>query len=232
MRTKKQTNKQKRSLEASDIKQECFKIYFPRIFSFDTLFMAEKARNLSSTYQVTPALKRSAIPVPLKRIYLSKPRLTGPWLLFVRRNPRCGLRAGNLASWEIWARQWDCSKIQSPDVFVTRESVDVLCVLTLIPVCAFWCVQDGENKFPAPLPKTAPPPPVKQKTVAELQAAKAAEISPFRHTMTSAGVYTAGRTQTRSLMKLITFSTAVRLQVQCFFIIMSCKKAIARWETH
>lgn len=50
--------------------------------------------------------------------------------------------------------------------------------------------------FPSPLPKTAPPAPVKQKTVAELEAQKAAEISPFHRTMTSAGVYTAGRTRT------------------------------------
>lgn len=67
MRTRKQTNKQKTCLEASDIQQECFQIYFPRIFSSDTLFMAENARNLSSTYQVTPALKQGAIPVPFKK---------------------------------------------------------------------------------------------------------------------------------------------------------------------
>lgn len=49
--------------------------------------------------------------------------------------------------------------------------------------------------FPSPLPITAPPAPVKQKSVAELEAEKAAEISPFNRTMTSAGVYTAGRHQ-------------------------------------
>lgn len=49
--------------------------------------------------------------------------------------------------------------------------------------------------FPSPLPKTTPPAPVKQKTVAELEAEKAAEVSPFNRTMTSASVYTAGRTQ-------------------------------------
>lgn len=50
--------------------------------------------------------------------------------------------------------------------------------------------------FPSPLPKTAPPSaPVKQKTVAELRAEKAAEVSPFRRTMTSAGVYTTGQTR-------------------------------------
>lgn len=49
--------------------------------------------------------------------------------------------------------------------------------------------------FPSPLPKTAPPAPVKQKTVAELEAEKASEISPFKRTMTSAGAYTAGQTR-------------------------------------
>lgn len=49
--------------------------------------------------------------------------------------------------------------------------------------------------FPAPLPKTTPPPPVKQKSVAELEAEKAAAVSPFKRTMTSAGVYTAGQTE-------------------------------------
>lgn len=54
--------------------------------------------------------------------------------------------------------------------------------------------QDGQNIFPSPLPKTAPPAaPVKQKSVAELEAEKAAEVSPFKRTMTSASVYTAGR---------------------------------------
>uniref|UniRef100_A0A8C4F657 proton-translocating NAD(P)(+) transhydrogenase n=1 Tax=Dicentrarchus labrax TaxID=13489 RepID=A0A8C4F657_DICLA len=53
-------------------------------------------------------------------------------------------------------------------------------------------MKDGKNMFPAPLPKTAPPAPVKQKTVAELEAEKKAVISPFKRTMTSAGVYTAG----------------------------------------
>ncbi|KAF4071762.1 hypothetical protein AMELA_G00266520 [Ameiurus melas] len=52
---------------------------------------------------------------------------------------------------------------------------------------------EGKNIFPAPLPRTAPPTsPAKQKTVAELEAEKKAGISPFRKTMTSAGVYTAG----------------------------------------
>uniref|UniRef100_A0AAR2JSC1 NAD(P) transhydrogenase, mitochondrial n=1 Tax=Pygocentrus nattereri TaxID=42514 RepID=A0AAR2JSC1_PYGNA len=54
-------------------------------------------------------------------------------------------------------------------------------------------MQDGRNLFPSPLPKTTPPAaPAKQKTVAELEAEKKAEMSPFRRTMTSAGVYTAG----------------------------------------
>ncbi|RXN16417.1 NAD(P) mitochondrial-like protein [Labeo rohita] len=54
-------------------------------------------------------------------------------------------------------------------------------------------MKQGKNIFPSPLPKTTPPPaPPKQKTVAELEAEKQAEISPFRRTMTSAGVYTAG----------------------------------------
>ncbi|XP_068604603.1 NAD(P) transhydrogenase, mitochondrial-like [Brachionichthys hirsutus] len=53
-------------------------------------------------------------------------------------------------------------------------------------------MKEGENMFPSPLPKAAPAPPAKQKTVAELKAEKVAEISPFRRTMTSAGVYTSG----------------------------------------
>ncbi|XP_057204312.1 NAD(P) transhydrogenase, mitochondrial-like isoform X2 [Triplophysa rosa] len=54
-------------------------------------------------------------------------------------------------------------------------------------------MKDGKNLFPSPLPKTAPPPaPAKHKTVAELEAERRVEISPFKRTMTSAGVYTAG----------------------------------------
>lgn len=48
--------------------------------------------------------------------------------------------------------------------------------------------------FPAPPPNNIPQgAPVKPKTVAELEAEKAATITPFRKTMTSASVYTTGR---------------------------------------
>ena len=54
--------------------------------------------------------------------------------------------------------------------------------------------QDGKVIFPAPPPNNIPQgAPVKQKTVAELEAEKAATITPFRKTMTSASAYTAGR---------------------------------------
>uniref|UniRef100_A0A8C6T395 NAD(P) transhydrogenase, mitochondrial n=1 Tax=Neogobius melanostomus TaxID=47308 RepID=A0A8C6T395_9GOBI len=53
-------------------------------------------------------------------------------------------------------------------------------------------MKDGQNMFPSPLPKTAPPAPVKQKSVAEIEAAKVAAVSPFNKTMTSASIYTAG----------------------------------------
>ncbi|XP_069631204.1 LOW QUALITY PROTEIN: NAD(P) transhydrogenase, mitochondrial-like [Haliaeetus albicilla] len=54
-------------------------------------------------------------------------------------------------------------------------------------------MKDGKVIFPAPLPNNIPQgPPVKQKTVAELEAEKAATISPFRKTTTSASVCTAG----------------------------------------
>ena len=47
--------------------------------------------------------------------------------------------------------------------------------------------------FPAPTPKNIPQgAPVKQRTVAELEAEKAATVTPFRKTMTSASAYTAG----------------------------------------
>lgn len=52
--------------------------------------------------------------------------------------------------------------------------------------------------FPSPLPKTTPPAPIKQKSVSELEAEKAAAVSPFKRTMTSAGIYTTGWTQTHA----------------------------------
>uniref|UniRef100_A0AAY5EGU2 NAD(P) transhydrogenase, mitochondrial n=1 Tax=Electrophorus electricus TaxID=8005 RepID=A0AAY5EGU2_ELEEL len=52
---------------------------------------------------------------------------------------------------------------------------------------------DGKNMFPAPLPKTIPPlVPTKLKSVAEMDVEKRAAISPFRRTMNSASIYTAG----------------------------------------
>ncbi|KAM4678340.1 NAD(P) transhydrogenase, mitochondrial-like [Discoglossus pictus] len=54
-------------------------------------------------------------------------------------------------------------------------------------------MREGKNLFPAPLPKTSPPAaPVKHKSVVEIEAEKKASISPFKKTMTSASVYTAG----------------------------------------
>ncbi|KAF1547378.1 NAD(P) transhydrogenase, mitochondrial, partial [Eudyptula minor] len=54
-------------------------------------------------------------------------------------------------------------------------------------------MKDGKVTFPAPPPNNVPQgAPVKQKTVAELEAEKAATIAPFSKTMTSASVYTAG----------------------------------------
>uniref|UniRef100_G1MX66 proton-translocating NAD(P)(+) transhydrogenase n=1 Tax=Meleagris gallopavo TaxID=9103 RepID=G1MX66_MELGA len=54
-------------------------------------------------------------------------------------------------------------------------------------------MKDGKVIFPAPPPNNIPQgAPVKPKTVAELEAEKAATITPFRKTMTSASVYTTG----------------------------------------
>ncbi|XP_008308740.1 NAD(P) transhydrogenase, mitochondrial [Cynoglossus semilaevis] len=52
-------------------------------------------------------------------------------------------------------------------------------------------MKEGKNMFPSPLPKTTPPAPIKQ-SVSELEAEKAAAVSPFKRTMTSAGIYTTG----------------------------------------
>ncbi|KAF7241621.1 NAD(P) transhydrogenase, mitochondrial [Varanus komodoensis] len=52
-------------------------------------------------------------------------------------------------------------------------------------------MKEGQKIFPAPLPKTVPPAaPAKTKSVQEIEAEKLAAISPFRKTVTSAGVYT------------------------------------------
>lgn len=76
--------------------------------------------------------------------------------------------------------------------------------------------------FPSPLPKTAPPAPVKQKTVAELEAEKASEVSPFNRTMTSAGVYTAGRTQ-KALDRTIAYGSFSFTNLSCY---------VQMWEHH
>ncbi|KAF3828640.1 hypothetical protein GH733_004629 [Mirounga leonina] len=56
-------------------------------------------------------------------------------------------------------------------------------------------MKDGNVIFPAPTPKNIPQgAPVKPKTVAELEAEKAATVTPFRKTMTTASAYTAGLT--------------------------------------
>lgn len=63
------------------------------------------------------------------------------------------------------------------------------------PLFSIFChLQDGKNLFPAPQPNNVPTAaPPKPKSVQELQAEKAAQISPFRSTLTTAGVYTGGQ---------------------------------------
>ncbi|XP_023816192.1 NAD(P) transhydrogenase, mitochondrial-like [Oryzias latipes] len=54
-------------------------------------------------------------------------------------------------------------------------------------------MQHGKNLFPAPQPNNVPSAaPPKPKSVQELQAEKAAQISPFRATLNTAGMYTGG----------------------------------------
>uniref|UniRef100_A0AAY4BYI3 proton-translocating NAD(P)(+) transhydrogenase n=1 Tax=Denticeps clupeoides TaxID=299321 RepID=A0AAY4BYI3_9TELE len=57
-------------------------------------------------------------------------------------------------------------------------------------------MQDGKVLFPAPQPNNVPvAAPAKTKSVQEIAAEKAATISPFRATLTTAGVYTGGETE-------------------------------------
>lgn len=70
--------------------------------------------------------------------------------------------------------------------------------------------------FPPPLPKTVPPAPVKQKTVAELEAEKAAVISPFNRTLTSAGVYTAGQ-KTQFYAEIFSFIFTISCAMKLFY---------------
>ncbi|KAJ0056572.1 hypothetical protein NL108_010365, partial [Boleophthalmus pectinirostris] len=89
-------------------------------------------------------------------------------------------------------------KAISPDKevfhYVPQEEFDYGTIDHVIRGTLVMKVRDGykAKMFPAPLPKTAPPAPVKQKSVAEIEAEKAASVSPFNKTLTSAGVYTAG----------------------------------------
>ncbi|MEQ2305280.1 hypothetical protein AMECASPLE_036111 [Ameca splendens] len=54
-------------------------------------------------------------------------------------------------------------------------------------------MEDGRNLFPAPQPNNVPTAaPPKTKTVQEIQAEKAAHISPFKATLTTASMYTGG----------------------------------------
>lgn len=55
-------------------------------------------------------------------------------------------------------------------------------------------LQNGKNLFPAPPPNNVPVgAPPKSKSVQELEKEKAAQVSPFRATMTTAGAYTGGQ---------------------------------------
>ncbi|XP_054896260.1 NAD(P) transhydrogenase, mitochondrial [Poeciliopsis prolifica] len=54
-------------------------------------------------------------------------------------------------------------------------------------------MQNGQNLFPAPQPNNVPTAaPPKPKTVQELEAEKAAQVSPFKATLTTASLYTGG----------------------------------------
>lgn len=58
------------------------------------------------------------------------------------------------------------------------------------------CLQDGKVLFPAPPPNNIPvAAPTKHKSVQELEKERAAAISPFRATLTTAGLYSGGKSQ-------------------------------------
>ncbi|TMS08066.1 NAD(P) transhydrogenase, mitochondrial [Larimichthys crocea] len=62
-------------------------------------------------------------------------------------------------------------------------------------------MQNGKNLFPAPQPNNVPvAAPPKPKSVQEMEKEKASQVSPFKATLTTAGVYTGGQ-----LLKLIDF---------------------------
>ncbi|CAJ0953011.1 unnamed protein product [Ranitomeya imitator] len=80
---------------------------------------------------------------------------------------------------------------------VTLRSEGAVMWLVSAALCLSVSAEDAEDDgkviFPAPQPNNVPTAaPVKHKSVAELEAEKAAAISPFRKTMTNATAYTAG----------------------------------------
>ncbi|TRY99384.1 hypothetical protein DNTS_002003 [Danionella cerebrum] len=84
-------------------------------------------------------------------------------------------------------------------------------------------MQDGKVLFPAPQPKNIPvAAPPKQKSVQELQKEKQAAISPFKATLTTAGMYTGGLTAVGGLSLMgggyLPSSTAETLAVLAAFI--------------
>lgn len=147
----------------------------------------------SRTYRFTPSLNEALLRLHKKNLSF-KTMSNGSVIAVCSALSWCGLRVWSPALWE-----------HLPGKIGSVQNTVLMCVshakVFRAPIvfshlsCVFWHVQEGKNVFPSPVPKTAPPPPVKQKTVAELEAAKAAEISPFQRTVTSAGAYTAGQTQ-------------------------------------
>lgn len=78
--------------------------------------------------------------------------------------------------------------------------VNRIAVLLLNPVRFFLsvCLQNGKVLFPAPQPNNIPvAAPPKPKSIQELQKEKAAAVSPFTSTLTTASAYTGGKAQER-----------------------------------
>lgn len=118
--------------------------------------MAEKACNLNRTYRFTPCYTKHYLGPFLKRIYFSKPLVTGLWLLFVQYNLLCG-------PW-VCVLQARSPTMQDSKVLMSVSHAKVsgrpLCSHTG-PIVCFMMWPGRQRHVPAAPPQNCPPSPSK-----------------------------------------------------------------------
>lgn len=114
-------------------------------------------KHATPTGHISLPLFKLSIMQTQKRIYISEPRVTGSWLLFVLHNLLCGLYS---ECPHCPAEISYNARLQSPDVCFSRKTLRSPLCSHSCPLCFLMCPGRREH-IPTPPPQNSPPSPCK-----------------------------------------------------------------------